>query len=387
MDSAGSIRRVELRASGSAYAVLIGRGALADLGRHVGAALRFPPGRAMLVHDSGLPGSIVEMAWGSLARAGYETHVFAFAASEAAKSLETLETLLVELAKAKLDRRDPVVALGGGVVGDVAGFGAAVYRRGVPLIQCPTTLLAMVDASVGGKTGVNLEIAPGDLRKNLAGSFHQPSLVVADTGALESLPPREYAAGLAECVKHALIGADARDPGLAEWLGAKARAVAAGDPAVLAELIARNVAVKARIVELDPTERAPANAGGRALLNLGHTFAHAIETIPALGLNHGEAVGLGLLAASTAAAAIGLVGADHAGWVRQMLTAFGLPTAAGPLPDDDALRARMQDDKKVLSGVLRLVLPCGRWHARVVENPPETAVRAGWGAIRSGARA
>lgn len=374
--------RVELRIQETHYAVHIGPGLLADLGRLTAAALRRSGGRAMLVIDAALPETLTTTAIESLGASGFAASRTAIPASETEKTLARLEALVRAIAAAKLDRRDPVIALGGGVVGDLAGFAAAVYRRGVPLVQCPTTLLSMVDAGVGGKTGVNLEISPNDLRKNMVGSFHQPSLVIADLDTLKSLPPRQFRSGLGECVKHALIGADARDPNLAEWLAARADAIVAHDAATLTELIARNVSAKASIVEADPLERAPSAAGGRALLNLGHTFAHAIETIPALSLHHGEAVALGLVAASAAAGEMGLVGPDHVSWVRSILVRFGLPIAAGMLPDSASLIARMHDDKKVLSGVLRVVLPRGRWHARVIENPPTAALEAGWAAIR-----
>jgi 3-dehydroquinate synthetase len=291
------------------------------------------------------------------------------------------------------------------VVGDLAGFAAASYRRGVPVIQCPTTLLAMVDASVGGKTGVNLDLGTAeapDLKKNAVGAFHQPSLVLVDTDSLGSLAPRHLRAGLAECIKHGLIAADAGDPGLLEWTGANLERLLGLDQGLVTELVTRNVAVKARIVVGD--EREEASSGGRALLNLGHTFGHAIETLARLSfegpgrvyregtgpggdrratlLLHGEAVGLGLVAAATCSAKLGLCPMGLVEQVRDLLTRAGLPTTVVGLPSDEAIITLMGHDKKAMGGVMRLVLPVGGGRAKVVANPALGAVVAGLAAIR-----
>ncbi len=316
--------------------------------------------------------------------------------SEHAKSLATLERVLRAMAASRMERDCVVVGLGGGVVTDLAGFAAAVYQRGVPVVQAPTTLLAMVDASVGGKTGVNLKVGR-HLRKNLVGAFHQPRLVVADVGALASLPGREFACGLAECVKHGMLGRTAGGPGkdLLAWTEANLERVLDREEAALIELVRRNVAVKAAVVGGD--EREERSGGGRAILNLGHTFGHAMETLPKVrgvsgagrqsrspGLKHGEAVGLGLLAATATAECLGMVDATLRARIEGLLRRIGLPTRVAGLPDDRVLHERMLGDKKVRGGRLRLVLPAGVGVVRVVDAPPDGAVRVGWRAIRAG---
>ncbi|MCA9311220.1 MAG: iron-containing alcohol dehydrogenase, partial [Phycisphaerales bacterium] len=251
------------------YDIVVGAGVLDELGPRAKALV---PGRhAFLVTDHNLPRSTIARARTSLEAAGFRVTEASANATEPEKSLATVERLLEAVGRARLERRDPVIALGGGIVGDVTGFVAASYRRGVPFIQCPTTLLAMVDASVGGKTGVNLVIG-GALRKNMVGAFWQPRTVLADIATLASLPERERRAGLAECLKHGLICA-ATDPALFDWTVAHADAIARLDAPALTELVTRNVAVKAAVVAGD--EREEASSGGRALLNLGHTFGHA----------------------------------------------------------------------------------------------------------------
>jgi 3-dehydroquinate synthase len=381
--------RVEL--GPRSYDALTGVDLLSRLGELAAAALAKPtqggrtgaPGRAVLVVDDALPAHIATRAAASLRAAGYDVTSVPARAHEDDKSLAALERLLAAVAGAKLERGEPIVALGGGIVGDVAGFAAASYRRGVPVVQCPTTLLAMVDASVGGKTGVNLRTGDGVLKKNMVGAFHQPSLVVADVSTLESLPPRTLRAGLAECIKHGLLAGDWKDPGLFEWIEANVAALMSGDRALLAELVARNVAIKARVVAGDEREEADDAAGGRALLNLGHTFGHALETMPGLEvstgpgpMHHGEAVALGLVAASRCAQQLGLAPPGLADRVVRVLTAAGLPTSVRGLPPTDTVLAAMAHDKKTLGGRLRLILPVGGWRCKVVADPPAGAVRA-----------
>ena len=350
-----------------------------------------PPGqcaRAFLVTDDHLPSALVESATRSLGSAGFSVTVETVTATEPHKCLASLERLLTGLARSRHERGEPVVALGGGIVGDLAGFAAAAYRRGVPVIQCPTTLLAMVDASVGGKTGVNLSIG-GALLKNMVGAFWQPRLVIADVAALRSLADRQFRAGLAECIKHGMI-AGPIDSSLAVWTAQALPRVHCRDESALVDLVARNVAVKARVVEQD--ERELGATAGRAVLNLGHTFAHAVETIPNLTpdgdpahspLLHGEAVALGLMAAAATAQALGRVDAGFAAALRSTLADAGLPTEVADLPDDGALLAAMAHDKKVACGRMRLVIPRAAGVATVVSDPPESAVRAGLASIRS----
>ncbi|MFG0274708.1 MAG: 3-dehydroquinate synthase family protein [Phycisphaerales bacterium] len=377
---------VPVRLADRSYEVVVGAGALASLGERMRALL---PGarRVLVLRDLGVPDAQVGHATASLDSAGFGVSETDLRPSERAKSLETLEIVLAAAARAGLTRSDCIVALGGGVVGDIAGYAAASYMRGVGVAQCPTTLLAMVDASVGGKTGVNLSVG-GRLLKNLVGAFWQPRLVLADVRTLASLPDRHLRAGLAECVKHALVVED-RDPAHMQRVTTLAPKALARDDAALADLVAANVAIKASIVEGDEREEATADAG-RAALNLGHTFAHAIETIDALSptresadapLLHGEAVGLGLIAAAHCSVALGLL--DDGARVREAVAAAGLPVAVAGLPDDHELLERMQADKKASAGALRIVALRSGGGVELVPGPDPAALRAGWASIRA----
>lgn len=380
--------RVEL--GQRSYPVRIGDGLLHSVGELTRETLGPGPSRAFLVADTGLPAQTVSRARESLESAGLHTTTAELKPSEPDKSLATLGRLLESLSDTAQERAEPVVALGGGIVGDVAGLAAALYRRGVPIIQCPTTLLAMVDASVGGKTAVNLGVeSPGSLRKNMAGAFHQPALVAIDVGTLDSLPDREFRCGLAECVKHAMIGAEAGDPDLLDWIEATALRILARDRDAIAELVRRNVAIKARIVAGD--ERETAASGGRALLNLGHTFAHAIEPLTDLSptgspedapLLHGEAVSLGLIAACSLGEAIGGLSSADSGRVRDLLLALGLPIAASGLPDSASLLSAMGLDKKVSRGRIRFIVPSGPGRAAIRDDVPEGAALAALDVLR-----
>lgn len=372
-----------------AYEVRIGAGLLARLGEFVRERIGPRPRRAVVVIDSGLPGAAAVGAIHSLTRAGFEAAGVMVTPSEEGKSLAGLERVLAAIAEHRLERAEPVVAVGGGIVGDLAGFAAAVYRRGVPVFQCPTTLLAMVDASVGGKTGVNLALRSGELAKNFVGAFHQPEMVVADTATLASLSPREFRCGLAECVKHGLLSADAGDPDLEAWTRSNADAVASRDGEAVARLVERNVRVKAAIVGADEHERN--ESGGRALLNLGHTFGHAIETLPTLSpgddpalapLKHGEAVSLGLVAACECGRRLGATPPELAEGVRRILEQFGLPVAVRGLPPGPEVLRRMGHDKKVRDGRLRLIIPVGGGRTRIFADAPEAAILAAIDAIR-----
>lgn len=375
-------RVIEVAAASRKYSAVVGAGVLARLGersRSVGAGWK----RAAILSDAGAGDvSSVESA---LREAGLEVvRVPAFIPSEQTKTLETVGRMLEALAAARLERGDVVVAIGGGVIGDLAGFAASAYRRGIAWVNCPTTLLSMVDASVGGKTGVNLAVG-GSLKKNMAGAFWQPSLVVADVGALATLPEREFRCGLAECLKHGMLAAEFGDAGLGAWTDANMARVVAREKAALVELVARNIGVKARVVGEDEREEAPiggAATGGRAVLNLGHTFAHVLETLPGQSLKHGEAVGLGLIAASAAAEAAGISPRGLADRTRAAVAGAGLPTHAAGLPQDAELVGLMMDDKKVSGGKLRVILPLGDGRCVVVEGPDRGVVEAGWGGVR-----
>ena len=389
--------RVRVEAGSARCDVIVAAGALGQLDGSVAAAAPGATGVG-LIADAGLPTETVravEATLGAMAPVATLT----IEPSEPGKSLQTLERICAHLASAQLERAGGlVVALGGGIVGDIAGFAAATYRRGVRAIQCPTSLLAMVDASVGGKTGVNLAVPAArgaDLRKNFVGAFHQPALVVADVATLDSLPDRELRCGLAECLKHGMISADWGDPLLLEWTEAAIAALLERDRAALVELVARNVAVKARVVAADEREIA---AAGRTLLNLGHTFAHAIETMPGVcparprattchaaeagPLRHGEAVALGLIAASRLSVSLGLAGADLAERITRALGAAGLPTAATGLPPSAEVRAAMAHDKKSAAGRMRLVVPLPGSQATVIDEPDAALIDAAIDGIR-----
>ncbi len=377
--------RVELGRRG--YDVRVGEGLLDRLGEITLGAGAAPGSRAFMVCDDGLPPATVARAKGSLTAAGLLPTLAPAHAAETEKSLATLEPLLAQMSGLRLDRLEAVIALGGGIVGDLAGFAAAVYRRGVPVIQCPTTLLAMVDASVGGKTGVNLSVS-GNLKKNMVGSFHQPRAVIADVSVLGSLPERVFRAGLAECLKHGMIAAGFGDAGLFGWTVQNLDRIGRRETEALVELIARNIAVKAAVVGHD--EREEEASGGRALLNLGHTFAHAIETLPDLApgshpapLQHGEAVALGLVAASRCAAEAGLCTSQFAATIAAAVERAGLPISVRGLPPNPRVLELIAHDKKVLGGNLRLILPAGFGGAKVVESPALPAITAGIDAIRA----
>ena len=282
---------------------------------------------------------------------------------EAYKSFANVGLALEALAALGATRDACVVALGGGVVGDLAGFTAACWMRGIDFIQMPTTLLSMVDSSVGGKTGVNLPAG-----KNLVGAFHQPRAVVADIGTLESLPAREYRAGLAEVIKGAAIG----DSAFFAWLEQHADALAARDEAALVQAIATKVRYKAGVVARDETEQ-----GERALLNLGHTFGHALETAGRYSvLLHGEGVAIGMLLAARLSERLGMSVQADTLRLRRLLERIGLPIGVPAGFDAEQLLALMRLDKKNTAGTLRLILWRGVGRAEIVAGVNEGAVLA-----------
>jgi 3-dehydroquinate synthase len=298
----------------------------------------------------------------SLAGAGFRPNVKVVAAGEASKALGVLAKLYDRLAELQADRNTLVVPVGGGVVGDLAGFAAATYNRGLPLLMVPTTLLAMVDSSVGGKTGINH--ARG---KNLIGAFHQPVGVWIDTDFFQTLPGREYRSGLAEVVKYGVI----LDPALFIYLENHAEEVLKQEPEQVRHIIGRSCRLKADVVERDEYER----TGLRAILNYGHTFAHAFETAAGYGgWLHGEAVAAGMVCASRLAERRGLI--EHAVTERQreLLEEFGLPTAPQAWRVDELL-AVMRHDKKAVAGRLRFVLPRRLGEVALFDDVPEEDVR------------
>jgi 3-dehydroquinate synthase len=297
----------------------------------------------------------------SLEAAGYRVITHVLPAGEEHKTLANVSAALDTFLNARVERATPIVALGGGVVGDLGGYAAAALLRGVPFVQVPTTLLAAVDASVGGKVGV--DHATG---KNLIGAFHQPRLVVQDIGTFATLPPREIRAGLAECIKHGVI----RDAGLFDFIARELARILANDAAAMSELVARNVAIKAAVVAEDPFEH-----GVRALLNFGHTFGHAIETVMGYsGILHGEGVALGMVAAGRMAAALGRFPRADLDRLVALIAEAGLPTTL-PGADVEKIFATMFSDKKVKGGKLRFILPTRIGHAEVVTGVEDGPVR------------
>jgi 3-dehydroquinate synthase len=316
---------------------------------------------AFVVSDQHV-GPHADAAADALAAAGFRTAVSVLPSGEAQKSLVTASQLYDGLAEVRADRQTLVVAVGGGVIGDLAGFVAATYNRGLPLLMVPTTLLAMVDSCVGGKVGVNHPRA-----KNLIGAFHQPAGVWIDTAALDTLPDREYRSGLAEVVKYGVI----LDADFFAWLEKNADAVLRREPEAVRHIVGRSCRLKADVVERDERE----TTGLRAVLNYGHTFAHAFETVGGYGSwLHGEAVAAGMACAAALAERRGLIDRATTERQRRLLEAFGLPTAPLRWPADELIGV-MRNDKKASAGRLRFVLPRRIGEVALFDDVPEAEVR------------
>jgi 3-dehydroquinate synthase len=349
------------------YDVVVGEGLL----HHAGAAVaqRLGRRRIIVVTDENLALTRhPEVLRSSLRISGHTVDTIVVPAGEGTKAWPGITRVVERLLDLAVDRRTAVLALGGGVIGDLAGFAAAITLRGLDLIQAPTSLLAQVDSSVGGKTGINTTHG-----KNLVGAFHQPRLVLADTAVLDDLPPRELQAGYAELVKHALI----RDAALFDWLEMHGRAVLDGDPALRVEAVTRSVAIKAAIVKEDERETSDL----RALLNFGHTFAHAFESLNSYSgrLLHGEAVSLGMVKALRLSHAIGSCAGQDVERAIRHFERMGLPISvtervpAGFRPD--AVLQAMRSDKKAEAARLRFVLARRIGEAFVTGEVPEEVVR------------
>jgi shikimate kinase/3-dehydroquinate synthase len=359
------IHEVEVALGARAYKILIGEGLIADAGQYIA---RLAPGaNCAVVTDSNVAGLHLETLSASLARAGLRSSNIVVPPGESSKSYERFAEVCDGLLAAHIERRDLVVALGGGVIGDLTGFAAASVRRGLRLVQVPTTLLAQVDSSVGGKTAIN---SPHG--KNLVGAFHQPSLVLADVGALDTLSAREFCAGYAETVKYGLIG----DIAFFEWLETHWRDVYAGGAARL-RAVATSCAAKAAVVAADETEQ-----GERALLNLGHTFGHAFERLTGYDgtrLVHGEAVAIGMACAFRFSRALGHCNGQDAMRVENHLRAVGLPTHIHEIPgldaEPEAILAAMRQDKKVERGRLTFILAKGIGESFIARDVAEARVR------------
>ncbi len=360
-------RRLTVPLAGCAYDLVIGGGLLARAGGLLGPVL--DQRRAVVVTDANVAELHLATLRGGLESAGFDVAAITVVPGETSKSLETFGTVVDQLLSARVERRTAVVALGGGVIGDLAGFAAAATLRGLPFVQVPTTLLAQVDSSVGGKTGINT--ARG---KNLVGAFHQPRAVLIDTDTLATLPPRELRAGYAEIVKAGLIG----DAAFYEWCETHAAMVVAGDREAQSEAIYRACAFKAAVVADD--EREEHGVDGRALLNLGHTFAHAIEADLGYGaVLHGEAVAVGLGLAFRLSARLGLCGETVADRVVAHVASVGLPAELPMLNrrfSAARLVALMAHDKKTRDGRLRFVLAHDVGRAFTASDVPAEAVLA-----------
>ncbi len=340
------------------YDILVGDGLLAGAGKLIAPILAEP--RAVVITDENVEKHCLGTLEKSLDESGIDHQSIVLKAGEQTKDFAHVEALWGQLLDHRVERTTTLIALGGGVVGDITGFAAAVTLRGMDFIQIPTTLLAQVDSSVGGKTGINTPQG-----KNLIGAFHQPRLVLADIGALASLPPREMRAGYAEVVKHGLIA----DADFFAWLEANGPAVIEGDPEACRHAVLTSCRAKASIVQADETEK-----GSRALLNLGHTFGHALEaqTGYSNALNHGEAVAIGLGLAFDLSVRMGLCPGEDRDRLRGHLAAVGLPVGLDDLTDGGWSAAGLIDlmgqDKKVRSGAMTFVLLRGIGQAFITQD-------------------
>ena len=337
------------------YPIHIGPGLIANADLIVS---RLPQKRVAVVTNDTVAPLYLNAFVDALERAGTSALPIVVPDGETHKDWRTLNTILDTLLEHRFERRTAVIALGGGVVGDLAGFAAAVYQRGVPFVQIPTTLLAQVDSAVGGKTAIN-----HPLGKNMIGAFYQPRVVLADTDTLTTLPPRELAAGLAEVIKYGVI----RDPAFFDWLETNVERLVARDPAALTHAIEQSCRNKAEVVGADEREE----GGARALLNFGHTFGHAIEAGTGYGTwLHGEAVAAGMVLAARLSQRLGLIEAADVSRVRTLLERAGLPVDAPDL-GVERYAALMGHDKKVEAGRVKFILIDSIGSAFVAEAPPD----------------
>jgi 3-dehydroquinate synthase len=361
----GGEERLTVGLGSRAYDIVVGEGLIADAGRHIRPLLKRP--KVVTVTDANVAARHLEPFRAALGRAGVAHETVTLPPGEGTKDFAHLEYLAEKILALGVERSSTLVALGGGVIGDLTGFAAAVLLRGIDFIQVPTTLLAQVDSAVGGKTGINTRQG-----KNLVGAFHQPRLVLADVAALDTLPRRELLAGYAEVVKYGLID----DPEFFAWLEANGAALIAGDRALRRRAVRVGCAAKAAIVAADEKER-----DARALLNLGHTFGHALEAETGFGaaLLHGEAVAVGLALAFDFSHHLGLCPLEDAGRVRRHLEGVGLPADLARLGDYGRepgwtaarLIAHMALDKKVAGGKLTFILARGIGRAFISHDVDE----------------
>lgn len=360
-------QQVHVDLADRAYDIRIGPNLLETLPAQV--ADHGPIKHAVVITDTNVGPLYGESVCESLKSTEVAAHLFTVPAGEPSKCIDQANDLWQKVLKCGADRKSVVIAVGGGVVGDLAGFVAATFGRGVPFVQVPTSLLAQVDSSVGGKVGINL---PG--AKNMVGAFWQPRYVLIDIDVLKTLPDRELSAGLAEVLKYGVI----LDPGFFEFLENNTQQIMARDPSALTHIVARSCRLKADVVEADEREESGAGAKlSRAILNYGHTFAHAIEAVSGYGkLLHGEAVAIGMLCASRLAVAREMIPPEMTDRQHKLITAFNLPTQVpSELNRDDLIKA-MYRDKKVEHGELRFILPTKMGHVDLFSDIPIDQVRA-----------
>lgn len=360
------MKTISVALGARSYEVRIAPGLLPRAGAEIAPLLRRK--RAWVIADAQVAALHGAALMAGLQAEGIEAAQLEVPPGEGSKSWGEVQRLCEWLLAEKVERGDLILAFGGGVIGDLVGFAAAILRRGTRFVQIPTSLLAQVDSSVGGKTGINT--AQG---KNLIGAFHQPSLVLADIDLLATLPPRDFRAGYGEVVKYGLLG----DAAFFEWLEAEAPALMSGAPAARLQAVAHSVAMKAAIVARDETEE-----GERALLNLGHTFGHALEKATGYSdrLLHGEGVAIGCLLAFTLSARLGLCAQELPSRLAAHFRALSLKTTLADIPGDlpgaEGLLALMAQDKKVIAGELRFILARGIGQAFIAEDVPGDAVKA-----------
>jgi 3-dehydroquinate synthase len=357
--------RVRVPLAGRSYDIVIGEGVLrraAELIRAAWEGASVPLSRVALISNARVFALYGQTVCSGLRRAGIPVSVHLVGDGERSKTLRTVERLYRELAEQLMDRASAIVALGGGVVGDIAGFVAATFLRGIAYVQVPTTLLAAIDSSIGGKTGVNLPQG-----KNLVGAFHQPRLVLVDVATLRTLPPREMSAGLCEALKYGVI----RDARLFDDIVAHMSAVKNAEPQALVPIIRRCCEIKADVVRRDERE-----AGVRRILNFGHTFGHALEAVTRYRrLKHGEAVGYGMILAARLAVRLGMLRSEEAERVHGAVAACGRFPSVADL-DPDEILAAMRHDKKVRAGRWTFILPTRIGRVTVCEDVPRRLVRA-----------
>jgi 3-dehydroquinate synthase len=355
-----SVESLRVNLGPRSYDIEIGTGNLPQLGAFV--QQRGKVTHAVVIADENVAQTHAVTAVESLHESGARVDLVKVDSGESSKSVAMADVLWNALAKINADRKTVIVAVGGGVIGDLAGFVAATYMRGLRFAQVPTTLLAQVDSSVGGKVGVNLPSA-----KNMVGAFWQPLGVLIDTAVLNTLPPREYSSGLAEVVKYGVI----LDESFFQELEENADMLVQRDPQALKQVVLRSCQLKANIVEQDETEE----TGVRAVLNYGHTFAHAFEAVTRYGtLLHGEAVSIGMMCAARLACALGRIPSEIVSRQEKLLQALGLPTKV-PAADCATIMAAMRRDKKVEHGRLRFVLPTRLGHVELEGSISEEEVK------------